>query len=91
MGEVWIMEAYILAKVSRQTEFSGYGRSIVEKLTTMKGVEYTELLFGDYDIIMKLTATKIHDIENLVIEEIAMVKGIESSTTLLCVDEAILE
>jgi DNA-binding Lrp family transcriptional regulator len=84
------MEAYILVKVSSQTEYCGYARSIVEKLT-MKGVENAQLLFGDYDIIVKVKAPKIHDIENLVIEEISMIDGIESTTTLLCVDEAILE
>ena len=84
------MEAYVLVKISAQTEYCGYARSIVEKLM-MKGVENAQLLFGDYDIIVKVNAPKIHDIENLVIEEISMIDGIESTTTLLCVDEAILE
>jgi DNA-binding Lrp family transcriptional regulator len=84
------MEAYTLVKISRQTEYCGYARSIVEKLM-MKGVENAQLLFGEYDIIVKLRAPKIHDIENLVFEEISMIEGIDSTTTLLCVDERILE
>jgi len=57
----------------------------------INGVEDAQLLFGDYDTIVKLNAPKIHDIENLVIEEIWMIEGVESTITLLCVDEEKLE
>ena len=87
----WIVEAYILIKIATQTEKCGYNRSVVDKLMSMKGVENTQLLFGDYDAIAKLKMPKIHDIENLVIEEISMIEGVESTLTLLCVDEKILE
>ncbi len=85
-----MVEAYILVKISTQKEVYGYARSVVEKLM-MKGVEDAELLFGDYDAIVKLNAPKTHDVENLVIEEISMIECIESTITLLCVDEGILE
>jgi DNA-binding Lrp family transcriptional regulator len=91
MHEVGILEAYILVKIATQTEVCGYNRSIVDKLMTMKGVENAQLLFGDYDAIVKLNLPKIHEIENLVIEEISMINGVESTLTLLCVDEKILE
>jgi DNA-binding Lrp family transcriptional regulator len=91
MREIWMVEAYILVKISTQKEVYGSARSVVEKLMMMKGVENAELLFGDYDAVVKLNAPKTHDIENLVIEEISMIEGIESTITLLCVDEEILE
>ena len=86
-----MMEVYILVKIFTQREVYGYAQSIVEKLMMMKGVENAQLLFGDYDAIVKLNVPKIHDVENLVLEEISMIEGIESTTTLLCVDEVILE
>jgi len=86
-----LLEAFILVKISTQQELQGFNRSVVEKLSNMKGVEYAQLLFGDYDAIMKLKVPKIHDCENLVIEEISTIKGVESTVTLLCVDEKILE
>ena len=86
-----MVEAYILVKISVQKEVYGYARSVVEKLMMMKGVENAQLLFGDCDAIVKLNAPKTHDVENLVIEEISMIEGIESTITLLCVDEGILE
>jgi len=86
-----MVEAYILLKISTQREVYGFSRSVVEKLRSMTGVENAELLFGDYDAIVKFKASKIHDIENLVIEEISMIEGVESTVTLLCVDEGILK
>jgi len=86
-----LVEAYILVKISTQREVYGFNRSVVKKICSMKSVESAELLFGDYDAIVKLNAPKIHDVENLVIEEISMIEGVESTVTLLCVDEQILE
>jgi len=57
----------------------------------MKGIQKADLLFGDFDAILKLELPKIHDIENAVMEDIQMIEGVESTLTLLCVDEKILE
>ncbi len=86
-----MVEAYILLKMCIQREMGGFARSVVEKLSSVKGVEYADLLFGDFDAIVKLKRHKIHEIENLVLEEISMIEGIESTVTLLCVDEKILK
>jgi len=85
------VEAYVLIKISTQREVYGFNRSVVEKLRTLKVVENADLLFGDYDAIAKLNVPKIHDCENLVIEEISTIEGVQSTVTLLCVDEKILE
>ena len=86
-----MVEAFILVKISTQTVESGYNRSVVEKICRMKGVENAQLLFGDYDAIVKLNVPKNHDVENIVIEEISMIAGVESTVTLLCVNEKILK
>ena len=85
------MEAYVLVKIPTQTEMQGYNRSVVEKLRSIGSVENAELLFGDYDAIVKLNLPKIHDCENLIIEELTMIEGVGSTVTLLCVDESILD
>ena len=86
-----MVEAYILVKMSAQTEVHGHARSILEKMMLIGGVENAHLLFGDYDAIVRLNLPKIHDVENVVIEEISMIEGVGSTVTLLCVDEGILE
>lgn len=85
------MEAYVLVRIATQTDMCGFSRSVIEKIEKMKGVEKANLLFGDFDAILKIKMPKIHDIENTVMEEIHMIEGVESTLTLLCVDEKILE
>ena len=85
------MEAYILIKIHTQEEYYGFNRSVVEQLSSMKGVESAELLFGDYDAIVKLNVPKAHDCDNIVFEEFSSIAGIESTTTLLCVDPNVFE
>ena len=85
------MEAYVLVKIATQTDVCGFSRSVVDKISKMKGVKDAHLLFGDFDAVLKLNLPKIHDIENMVMEEIHMIEGVESTLTLLCVDEDVLE
>lgn len=85
------MEAYVLVKIATQTDVCGFSRSVVDKISKMKGVVDAALLFGDYDAVVKLNLPKIHDVENMVMEEIHMIEGVESTLTLLCVDEDVLE
>jgi DNA-binding Lrp family transcriptional regulator len=85
------MDAYILVKIATQTDMCGYSRSVIEKITKIKGVKDAQLLFGDFDAIVQLDMPKIHDIENTVMEEIHLIEGVESTLTLICVDEKILE
>jgi len=86
-----IVEAYILVKIANQTELCGQYRSIIDKIKKMKGVKDAQLLFGDFDAIVKLHMPKIHDVENMVMEDLCMIEGVESTLTLLCVDEKILK
>jgi DNA-binding Lrp family transcriptional regulator len=86
-----MVEAYVLVKIHTQTEMQGFNRAVVEKIRSKSGVEKAELLFGDYDAIVKLNLPKIHDCENLIIEELSMIEGVGSTVTLLCVDDSILE
>lgn len=85
------MEAYVLVKIATDTDVCGFSRSVVDKVSKMKGVVDAHLLFGDFDAILKLDLPKVHDIENMVMEEIRMIEGVESTLTLLAVDEGVLE
>jgi DNA-binding Lrp family transcriptional regulator len=85
------LEAYVLIKIATQTDVCGFSRSVLEKIKNMEGIKNANLLFGDFDAILKLDMLKIHEIENMVMEEIQMIEGVESTLTLLCVDEKVLE
>ncbi|MEM1538424.1 MAG: Lrp/AsnC ligand binding domain-containing protein [Candidatus Nezhaarchaeales archaeon] len=83
----YLYEAYVLLRISREV----FARGVVNQLREVPGVEEAELLFGDYDAIIKVKANKIHEIENLVVDKVASIKGIVSTMTMLCVDDKILE
>ena len=85
------MEAYIFIKIATQSDMCGHSRSVLEKIAKVKGVKDAQLLFGDFDAILYLDLPKIHDIENTVMEEIHLIEGVDSTLTLLCVDEKILQ
>jgi DNA-binding Lrp family transcriptional regulator len=85
------LEAYVLIKIATQTDVCGFSRSVIENIARMKGIEKATLLFGDFDAILKIDLPKIHDVENMVMEEIQIVEGVESTLTLLCVDENVIE
>ena len=80
-----------MVKIATQTDVCGFSRSVIEKIGKMKGIEKVSLLFGDFDAILKVKLPKIHDIENTVMEEIHMIEGVESTMTLLFVDESVIE
>ena len=72
-----MVEAYVLIKITAHKEHHGFGKTVVEKLRSIEGVKTAELLFGDYDAIINLNVPKIHDCENLVLEEISMIEGVD--------------
>lgn len=86
-----MVEAYVLVKMAAHRESYGFARTVLDSLSSIEGVENAHLLFGDYDALVKLKDNKIHDIENLIIENISLIDGVESTSTLLCIDESILE
>ena len=85
------MEAYIFIKIATQSDMCGFSRSVLERIAKVKGVKDADLLFGDFDAILHVDLPKIHDVENTVMEEIHLIEGVESTLTLLCVDEKILQ
>ncbi len=80
-------EAYILLKISRDV----FARGVVNEIRGLPNVEEAEILFGDYDAIVKIKAEKVHEIENFVIDKIISIDGVLSTSTLICVDEKVLK
>jgi DNA-binding Lrp family transcriptional regulator len=84
-----MVEAYVLLKVSQKIPHSVQG--LVNTFKDFKEVEEAEILFGDYDMILKLRAGKVHDIENFVLEKMKSIDSIDTTMTMLCVNEKVLE
>ena len=53
-----------------------------EVINTIENVAAADLLFGDYDIIVKISADNMGLIAKTVVEDIRQVEGVENTKTL---------
>ena len=72
---------YVLINVKPGQEFSVY-----EKIKDMDHVVDATILFGDYDIIIKLNATNLSTIAKTVVDTIRQLPGITDTKTLAGAD-----
>ena len=75
-----------MLKISREV----FAIGVVDQLRKILGVEEAEMLFGDY-AILKLKTEKVHEIENLVVNQISRIRGVQSNMTMLCVDDELIK
>ena len=68
---------YVLINVKPGMELQAF-----EKIRAMENVTDADLLFGDYDIIVKITADNMGMIAKTVVEQIRQVEGVDNTKTL---------
>ena len=68
---------YVLINVKPGMEMTAF-----EEIQAMSAVADVNLLFGDYDIIVKITADDMGIIARTVVEDIRQVSGVENTKTL---------
>ena len=68
---------YVLINVSPGAEFDVY--SIIKELEI---VEDATLLFGDYDLLVKMTADSMSEIAAGVIQQVRVIEGVIDTKTL---------
>lgn len=68
---------YILINVSPGQEFDAFN-----EIKAMDNVADATLLFGDYDIIVKIVAEQMSMIAKIVVEDIRQVAGVHNTKTL---------
>lgn len=68
---------YVLINVKPGMELQAF-----EKISAMENVTDADLLFGDYDIIVKITADNMGMIAKTVVEQIRQVEGVDNTKTL---------
>ena len=72
---------YVLVNVTPGMEIEAY-----HKIKSMKNVDDITVLFGDYDLIVKLVADDLVSIAKSVVETIRPVKGVLNTKTLAGAD-----
>ena len=68
---------YVLINVKPGMELQAF-----EVINTIQNVAAADLLFGDYDIIVKISAENMGLIAKTVVEDIRQVEGVENTKTL---------
>ena len=71
------IKAYVLINVSVGREYD-----IVEKVREIDGVEEAHVVYGEYDIIVKISGSYLKEIEKAVMK-IRHIDGVIRSTTLI--------
>ena len=79
-----MISCYILLNVEAKKEKRAYGT-----LVNMKEVEGIQEVFGQYDIILKVSAPDLNSLRKYVIEKIRGVDGVTMSTTLITAEGGI--
>lgn len=73
------MLAYILMLVK-----AGKEKKVAEKLMELEGIKEVHILYGQYDLIAKASAENVHALNELVLKAVRTIRGIESTSTLIC-------
>jgi len=72
------MEAYVLLSLVDASE-----RRILEEFTDMKEVEEAHILFGEWDLILKIKGENPEDIATFVMDKVRKRDGVELTSTLI--------
>jgi len=73
------MEAYVLVRVR------GGEREMVEHLRRLPQVVEAEIVYGEYDVVVKVRAGKKEELSRIVLEEIRGRFDVERTSTLIAV------
>ena len=60
---------------------AGAEAKVFEALTKIGGVEEVNVVYGEYDIIAKVSARSMDDLRNIVVKQIRSVRGILKTET----------
>lgn len=71
-------EAYILLKVA-----PGHERRIVKELKNIPEIKDINELYGEWDIIMRVSVKKVEDLDALLSEKIRKLKGVTLTSTMI--------
>ena len=84
------VSAYVMAAVGNQflKEKASDGKEIIQKIRAHPNVEYTSMLTGAFDIMLKVRVKNISDLDEFVTKYLRSVPGIGRTQTMIVLNEA---
>jgi len=74
-----MVTAYILINTK-----PGKESEILDRIKQLcRGILESSVVYGEYDIVLKVSVENIEDLRNLVIDNLRKIEGIERTTTLI--------
>ncbi len=74
-----VLSAYILIKVA-----SGHEKPVLSKLRELKNVECADLVYGIYDIILKVNVKDVEELDDFVFGVVRQMDGVMETMTCIC-------
>ncbi|MBN2325374.1 MAG: Lrp/AsnC ligand binding domain-containing protein [Spirochaetes bacterium] len=71
-------KAYVLLEAK-----PGYERNIVKQLKELPEIEFVNELYGEWDIITRVSIAKIGDLDALLSEKIRKIEGVTLTSTMI--------
>jgi len=76
-----MINAYILVIVQ-----SGAADSVKKKLETAKEVQDISIVYGEYDIVMKVQVEEMNDLQSFIMTNIRTIKDVDRTSTMIALD-----
>jgi DNA-binding Lrp family transcriptional regulator len=73
-----MMKAYILVSL-----VPGLEANTISQISSLPGVEETDLVFGRWDVVVQVQANSISDLSRMVINQIRGLQGVQTTETLI--------
>jgi DNA-binding Lrp family transcriptional regulator len=73
-----MIKAYILVATS-----IGKEKAVAEKLQELKEVEFADILYGNWDIILRVNVGSLEELDTFLTERIRKSKNIKNTSTLI--------
>ena len=74
--------AYILCKVN-----SGMEKETCKKIAELSEVSVASIIYGEYDVIARVTVANLHALEDFISDKIAKIPGIVLTSTMIIAQE----
>ncbi len=76
-----MIEAIVLLRIK-----PGMDRAVFNKVKKLKQVTQTETVYGEYDLLTKVTVETMEDLDAFIFDKVRTIKGIERTTTLIVIE-----
>nr|HDO81371.1 Lrp/AsnC family transcriptional regulator [Candidatus Bathyarchaeota archaeon] len=78
-GDRVVLNAYVLIKVA-----SGHEKPVLSKLRELNNVDCADLVYGIYDIILKVSVKNVEELDDFVFGVIRQMEGVMETMTCIC-------